>query len=186
MKFSPSLSLLATAFALAAGAAQAQVYMEATLGAGKVNGQCRGLSSCESSDLDSRLSLGYLISPNAGMEFSWLDYPTVKAGDAVNGARVKLSGPAFGGVYRHPLTDSVSLNLRGGLAWNQGKASVWENQREVLKSRQRSAQPYFGLNATYAFNETYAVGLGVDLTRAKLENERANIRSFNLVGRSTF
>lgn len=186
MKFSPSPSLLVLALAVGAGAAQAQVYLEASLGTGKVNGQCRDLPKCDATDVDSRLSLGYLFGGGLGVEASWLDYARVKAGDEVNGARAKLSGWGIGGVYRYPLTDRLSLNARGGVAWNQIKASTWDNKITTQSARERSVQPYLGLGAAFALNDTYSVGLGADFTRAKLAKEKANIRAFSVVLRSVF
>lgn len=178
------LPLLALGFA--AGAAQAQVYGEVALGSGKTSKLCQGLSPCDDTDVALRLTLGYALSDELGVEASLMRLPKVKAGDDRLGLRATPQGLGVGARYKILLTDKVSANLRAGLALNQLKQERWATGTAGTSQRERKVQPYLGAGLNYALTQTYSVGVGLDVTRAKLGEATSTIGTFSAVLRAEF
>jgi hypothetical protein len=180
-----SLPLLAT-LALLGAAAQAQVYSDGTVGIGQVNGSCRGQTPCDASTTDARISIGYQFNERLGVELSWLDLGRVRGGDDATGMTTKFHGIAVGPAYRYPLAPKLDLNLRAGLAWNRVTDTSWKAAAPAVTLRQRSVQPYAGIGATYLVGRDFSLGLGLDLTRARIQDRTSLLRSINLVVRQDF
>lgn len=180
-------SLAFAALSLCAGLAQAQIYTDLAMGAGRVNGACSGIAKCDNNDYAWRVTGGYQFGAGIGADVSWAEYGKAQAKSTTGNDRItaKAQGIQIGASYRLPLTNAMSLDLRGGIASNRVKAD-WKIGSTTGSQSTRSTQPYAGVGMSYAVSAKDSVGIGADFTRAKVGTEKANLRSFNVTWRTQF
>lgn len=185
MKFLAPLSLLT--LALAAGSAQAQVYLEGQASLGKApKSLCNGLSSCKTTSLDGRVTLGYMVGNGLGLEAGFAGYGAVKAGNDTTGLKRRVGGGQLGISYRYPLGNDLNLDARVGLTRARVATESWTNKTKADDKNLDSTGPYLGLGLSYKLSEGLSVGGMLDLVRLKADNGQRVYTNLGVTLRKTF
>lgn len=188
------IKMLAAATALVAGGAQAQVYVQGSVGSNHWDMSCSGNVSCDERTTSLRLLGGYAFSNGIALEAGYADYGKAKlqAPSGLPGITtipmeidLKAAGPFVGMAYHHSFGTNWGFVFRGGVASQKTKGDARASGISVSVS-DTTTQPYFGAGLNYAINKTIKLELGLDLTRAEFEDGRDNLRAINLSLRAQF
>lgn len=180
-----ALSLAAAALMLSS-AAFAQGYVGIAGGASKVDVDCAGTTTCDTTSTGWKLFGGYKFTPNWAAEVGYFDFGKAKfAGSNVTtgnitaevkgtgfGAGVALSGefaPSWTGVARLGVASvkaKVSGTVTGGTLTPAGSISDSET----------STNAYFGLGVGYLIAKNMSIDGAMDFSRGKWQGEKADVR----------
>lgn len=188
------IKMLAAATALVAGSAQAQLYVQGSVGSAKWSLSCDAGVSCDKSGTYVRLLGGYAFGNGLAIEMGFTDYGKSQAkattaqarkGQAYLEADFKAEGPILGVAYHLPVGAGWAMAFRGGVV---GMKTAREDRSdlgsEVLEDR--SMQTYVGMGVNYAVAKYARLELGLDLTRARLRDEKGNLRNLSMGLRAQF
>lgn len=180
-------ALVAAALALSAGGARAQVYLEGQASLGKApKSLCNGLSSCKTSSLDGRVTLGYGVGNGVGVEVGAAGYGMAKAGNDTTGLKRKAGGAQLGLSYRHPMSQEATLDLRGGVTRARLSTDSWINKIKAGGKDVHTTGPYVGLGMSYQLAEGLSLGGMVDLAQLKVDSKRKGFVNLGVTLRKTF
>jgi OOP family OmpA-OmpF porin len=182
-----SALILATALHLAAGAAAAQQpaqpaahsYVGVAVGRSNFDIDTTGATRSDTSSTGYKLFGGVQFTPNFGLEAS--AFSLGKATGAVTVPAVgtatvegEVRGIALAGTASLPVSDSVALFAKAGLAYVETKATV-STPLGGASEDDKSTQPLFGLGARWNFSDTLAARLEWERVRARfVDSEKVN------------
>ncbi len=180
--------ILSTALHLAAGAAAAQQpsqqpamqsYVGVSAGRSSFDIDTTGATRSDTSSTGYKLFGGVQFNQHFGLEGS--AFSLGKATGAVNVPGIgtatvegKVRGIALAGTASLPVTDSVAVFAKAGLAYVETKATV-STPLGGASEDDKSTQPLFGLGARWHFSDTLAARLEWERVRARfVESEKVN------------
>lgn len=174
--FRSTLIGLAGVAAAACAAAQAQVpnlagasYIGVQVGTGKVSLDCPANTPCSRVDASSVVRAGHRFDAAWAFEVT---YSHIDADWGVLGANysAEYTGFGVGAAYHLPVSNSVSLVARGGLASNELKLqpAVGLFGRDPGTLSTSSVKPYVGVALSWQFARHWSTSLNLDWTRADL------------------
>ncbi|NBD21615.1 outer membrane beta-barrel protein [Aquabacterium fontiphilum] len=168
---------------IAMGSASAQAYVGGSLGMAKVNLDCAGTLSCDTTDTSWKLYAGYKLDDTWAVEGGYIDFGRAKYsydfdGDTING---KLSATGFTvAVAAHgQFTPAVSGVARFGLAMLKAKISESLGSASVSES-ESNTRAYLGLGLGYAVTPNLTATVDADFSTAKLGGESGSVRAIGL------
>lgn len=180
--------------ALAAPAAQAQIYLGGAWGSSNIGYPCTDGISCDKSDRGHRLSIGYRFSPVFSVEINRFDFGSVERQGRTTVLSVpvnvaesfKVTGLGLGMEVRPALGGQVYGIGRWGLVRMKGQSGVGysaSSTTPALTAKSRSStQMYVGLGLGYALWDGFTVELTADLSGAQFDDGTTNSRELRLIG----
>jgi OOP family OmpA-OmpF porin len=161
-----SVGLMALAFC---AAASAQWYGVASAGRSKLDADCSGTTSCDTTGNGYKLLLGYKFAPNLAAEAGYFNFG--KASATVSPLTLDVKADAFGGgvAFRQDFAPDWAFAARLGIASVRGKISGGVPGVGSVSGTKSSVQPYFGLGLGYKLSKTVSVDLSYDASKAKYE-----------------
>lgn len=179
--------ILATTLHLAAGAATAQQSSQAALqpyvgvavGRSNFDIDTTGATRSDTSSTGYKLFGGVQFTPNFGLEASAFSLGQATGAVSVPGVGTatvegKVRGIALAGTASLPVSDSVALFAKAGLAYVETKATV-STPVGGANEDDKSTQPLFGLGARWNFTDTLAARLEWERVRARfVESEKVS------------
>lgn len=170
MKTTKQKLLVALLFSLTSAGAMADegnAYGAFDIGQGKDGDFCTGVPatiSCSDSTTAYRLTLGYQVNNNIGIEGSYLPEAKITASGTYLGANVTVDGTFSGyqlaAIGSVPLTESFSLLGKAGLAIIDAKTSATATlgaASATLSQSNSNTNFAFGLGARFAINKQVAL-----------------------------
>lgn len=175
--------LIAGLAMIAMGSASAQAYVGGSLGMAKVNLDCPGAVSCDTTDTSWKLYAGYKLDDTWAVEGGYIDFGRAKYSYAFDGDTIKgkLSAAGFTvGVAAHgQFTPAVSGVARLGLAMLKAKISESLGAFSVSDS-ESNTRAYLGLGLGYAVTSHLTATVDADFSTAKLGGESGSVRAIGL------
>lgn len=175
--------MVAAAATVIAASASAEGYVGGAFGVSKLDFDCAGTLSCDSSDTVWKLYGGYKINPGVAVEAGYVNFGEAKysyayAGDTVQS---KLSASAFTvGIAVHgELTPEFSAVGRIGLALVKAELAESLGSLSVSDS-DTNARLYLGVGVAYAVTPDVKVTADMDFANVKFKSESGNVRALNM------
>jgi hypothetical protein len=165
-------ALIALSALTLAAAAHANQYGLVSVGSAKVDFNCAGATTCDKSGVGFKLLGGYKFTPNLALEGGYMDYGKLEATVGGVGGNIKANGFGIGGAFHQDLTNEWNVVLRAGLASMKAKASGGESKS--------STQPYLGAGIGYRITPAMSIDGAVDISRAKLADQKGDLRMFSV------
>lgn len=158
--------------------AQAQGYVGAAAGMGRISVDCAGTESCDKSNAGGKVFGGVLWRSGFGAELLYIDWGRAKAKGTVQEVglvegELKSQGVGLAAVYGAPLSDDWHGIMRLGALSNRAKATGILGQFSESVS-ERHTQAYFGIGVGFRLNRNVSIDVAYDISRLKLLDETAN------------
>jgi len=168
---------------IGAASAQAQsneqFYVTAAAGSTKLNADCAGTTSCDTSDTGGKLVGGYKFGNGFSVELGYVGFGKFKSTIGTLNSSIKPTAITLGGGYALPLNSDWGLNLRLGVA--QVKTKLDQSQGAASGSTSESkAKVYAGVGVTYAISPTVKLELAADSTNAEIVGQKGAVRLISL------
>lgn len=189
------LAIAAGLAMMAAPAAYAQGYIGGNIGAGNVDVDCAGLTSCDKSNTGYKLYGGYQFGGGWAAELAYFDWGKATGtgtldigGTPVTGSG-KLRATAFGvGVaYFFPMSPEWVPVVRLGIARSTGKTTLTDTVGATASDTTHSTDAYFGLGIGYKMAPNLFLTGEMDFSKVKyLDSEKANTRLISIGVRYAF
>ena len=185
----------ALALAGAAGTAQAKDadawYAGVDLGAGRINLDCAGTSSCDKTGTTSRLTLGKRLNERFSVEGSYVDLRGVKASvsDPTFGTatgKFKSNGFELAGLVHTPQSNGFAGYAKLGVASMKSTGTVTVPGFGSDSTSERKTTPVFGLGASYQLSPQLALTAGYDWRRVSLDGEKETAHGLTAGARFSF
>lgn len=172
-------SLSAVLTTLATTPAHAAPYLEVGAGVSRANADCAGTTRCDTSSAHARLVGGWAFNESFAAEVGVAQLGKLSASANVPlvgrvDAEARLRSATAGLATRLPLTDTLALTARLGVASNQTRVTGTAAGQRSSDS-QRHTAPYAGVGLSYAFSKTLSVGLHAESTRARYDGEDVTV-----------
>lgn len=184
------MTAVAAVMALAAaGAAQAEGYVGAGIGATHGNIDCTGASTCDTSDVGGKIFGGYKFTPNLGIEGGYVSFGKVKGEGTLFGSPAAASqktssfyvaaagfvdfSPEWNGVARLGVA-STKADIDASIGAQSGSDS------------QTHTDAFFGLGVGYRVTKNFTVSLDADFTRSEYADEKMSVRMLGVSGVFSF
>ena len=172
---------LLPAFALAAAslfssAALAQGYVSGAVGAGHVNLDCEGASSCDKDSTAFKLLGGYDFGGGLAGELGYISFGKGTASGFGASVEAEATGLLLGVAFHAPLANNFGLTGRLGMINMKTEISASGGGLSASDSETK-LKPYFGFAVTYAFTQNLKVEAGADFSRAEFEGDDASVRA---------
>ncbi len=176
--------ILATALHLAAGSAAAQQptqqpYVGVSVGRSSFDIDTAGATRSDTSSTGYKLFGGVQFNQHFGLEGSAFSLGKATGAVGIPGVGTatvegKVRGIALAGTASLPVSDSVALFAKAGLAYVETKATV-STPLGSASEDDKSTQPLVGLGARWHFSDTLAARLEWERVRARfVESEKVN------------
>lgn len=188
-------SVPASGALLLCSAALAQGYLGGAGGISKLDADCSGTATCDTSSNSLKLFGGYRFANNFAAELVYIDWGKATATGALTDGittvpfAVDLRGRtlALGGAYFAPFAEGWEGVVRLGLGTSRGKAKVQVPGATGTLSKS-SAQPYFGFGVSYRVMKNVSIDGALDFSRFKLTaeegglslDEKADVRAISI------
>lgn len=187
-----SFASIALALA-AAGSAQAQslqnVYVQANVGATKLDLSCDADVKCDESDVGMKALVGIGLGGGFSAELGYTSFGKFNANFAEDVGTVKVSAKGYsltlGAAYAYNVTDKFQAIGRFGFGVNKAKLNASLNDESVSDS-ETSTQPYFGIGAAYLVDKNVAIGASWETTKFKFDGEKADASMLSAFVRYSF
>ncbi|HET7772203.1 MAG TPA: outer membrane beta-barrel protein [Burkholderiaceae bacterium] len=186
---------IAFAFAGVAGNASAKDadpwYAGVDLGAGRVNIDCSGTTSCDKTGTTSRLTIGKRLNETFSLEGSYVDFRGVKASvnqppfGAING-KFKSTGIEVAGLAHTPEMNGLSGYAKLGVASMKTTGTVSVPGLGSDSVSERKTTPVVGVGVNYALSPQLGLTAGYDWRRLSLDGEKEAAHSFTVGARYRF
>lgn len=168
----------------------AQPYVELGAGMSRADVDCAGTIRCDDTSPQARVTAGWSFSDSLAAEVTLAQIGKLSASAVVPvvgrvDADVRLRQAGIGVASRLPLTDTLALTARLGVASNQTRVSGTAGGMRTSDS-QRNTAAYAGIGLSYALTPTVALGLNVEGTRVRYDGEHANVTMAGLSVRTRF
>jgi OOP family OmpA-OmpF porin len=189
------IATAALALASTAGTAQAKDadpwYAGVDLGAGRVNIDCSGTTSCDKTGTTSRLTIGKRLNETFSLEGSYVDFRGVKA--SVNqppfgtiSGKFKSTGFEVAGLAHTPEMNGFSGYAKLGVASMKTTGSVSIPGVGGESVSQRKTTPVVGVGVNYKLSPQLALTAGYDWRRLSLEGEKETAHGLTAGARFSF
>lgn len=188
------LAIAAGLAMMAAPVAYGQGYIGGNVGASKVDVDCTGLTSCDSTDTGYKLYGGYQFGGGWAAEVAYFDWGKAKGtgtldvgGTPITGSG-KLTASSFGAgvAYFFPVSPDWVPVVRLGVARGTGKITV-SALGESASDTTHSTEAYFGLGIGYKLMPNLFLTGEADFSRVKyLDSEKADVRLVSIGLRYSF
>ncbi len=168
----------------------AQPYVELGAGMSRADVDCAGTIRCDDTSAQARVTAGWSFGDSLAAEVTLAQIGKLSASAVVPmvgrvDADVRLRQAGIGVASRLPLTDTLALTARLGVASNQTRVSGTAGGMRTSDS-QRNTAAYAGIGLSYALTPTVALGLNVEGTRVRYDGEDANVTMAGLSVRTRF
>lgn len=170
-------ALLGAACAHAQSPANEPLYVTIAGGATKLNLDCAGTTSCDTSDTGVKLVGGYNFGNGFSLELGYASFGKFRAADGSLGISVKPTAVLLGGAYAVPLGSDWGLNVRLALAQVKTKISAVSGSLSGSDSESK-AKALAGVGVTYAVSKAIKLELGADSTQIEFAGEKGTVRLF--------
>lgn len=165
--------LLAAALTAVCGVAAAQGYAGALIGLGKLNADCAGAASCDTSDTAFKLYGGYEVAPDISVEFGYTDFGTyTTTGGLYN--NIDISAISVAAAFRGNLAQDLTGVARLGLA---SVKSEWDKTNAGSKSK---IGIYAGLGLEYNMTTDIKLTGAFDLTNGEVNGDSGAVYLFGV------
>lgn len=169
--------------AIAVSSASAQAYMGGSFGLAKINLDCSGTLSCDTTNSSWKLYAGYKMDDTWALEAGYIDFGSAKYtydddGDTVNG-KLSSSGFTLAVAAHGQFTPAVSGVARLGVAMLKTKINESLGSLSFSESESK-ARAYLGLGLGYAVTPNLNATVDADFSTAKLAGEKGAVRSIGL------
>lgn len=189
------LAIAAGLALMAAPAAYGQGYIGGNVGSSKVDVNCTGLTSCDSTDTGYKLYGGYQFGGGWAAELTYFDWGKAKGtgtldinGTPVTGSgNLKATAIGVGVAYFFPVAPDWMPVVRLGVARSTGKTTLTDTLGASASDTTHSTDAYFGLGIGYKLMPNLYLNGEVDFSRIKyLDSEKADTRLFSIGLRYAF
>jgi len=174
MKKYIAFGVAATLWATWLGTAAAEGHVGLAVGPSSFKVNCAGLSRCDESDVGVKFFGGYRYTPMVAGELAYIDFGKSVSTGTQNGFGLEGTFRAYALVanvaLRAPLAQDITGIARGGLARVRGSLEQRADGVVIATEARTSLQPYIGLGLQYALKRNVSLDVGLDMTRAKLNN----------------
>lgn len=161
-------------------AAHAEGYAGFSGGVTSANLDCAGTTSCDNSGTGGKLFGGYRMDSGLGFEAFYASFGDAKATvpSVFGPANAKISSQSMGLAlsFEAPLTPSLSIGSRLGIASNKSKISV--TGAAVGSEDESSTSSFFGLQLSWKISPAVSLDLTADFSRFELLGDSYNTRLF--------
>lgn len=158
-----------------AGHAAAERYVGVGLGASRFQVDCSGLDRCDKSDTAFKFFGGYRYSAMLAGEVGYIDFGKTKSNRTQDGFQLegvlKSQALVASAVLTLPLAAGIDGVAKAGVASVQASLDQRADGQVIASSDRQSWQPYLGLGLQYKLRPAVALGVGVDMTRLKLDGQ---------------
>jgi OOP family OmpA-OmpF porin len=172
--------LAALAVVAFSGAASAQVYGTASVGASRFSLDCSGATSCDKNDTAFKVMGGYKFMPNLAAEIGYFDFGKAKASLGPLSGAVKLNGYGIGAAY---LVDFGS-NWNGVARLGVGRMKTKVSATGFGSDSDTNTTVYGGLGVGYRLTPAFSIDGAWDISRAKSDkngvNESGNVNALSV------
>jgi OOP family OmpA-OmpF porin len=184
MKKMMTAAVAVLAFA-AAGAAQAEGYIGAGVGATHGNLDCAGATTCDTSDTGGKVFGGYKFSPNLAAEAGYISFGQVKGADSTGSASYKSQafylGVALMGDFSPEWTGVARLGVASTKVDAEGHFAGF-----TVTDSGSNTDAYVGLGLGYRVSKQFTIGLDADFTNVKLGGDKMSVRMLGVSGTYSF
>lgn len=179
----------------------AQGYVGGAGGISKIDVDCSGTATCDTSSNSLKLFGGFRFANNFAAELTYIDWGKANAtGEVTDGIStvpfaIDLRGRtvALGAAYFAPIATGWEGVVRLGLGSSRGKAKVQLPGASVTIAT-TSTQPYLGLGIGYRVMKNVSIDGALDFSRFKLKadaggvslDEKADVRTMSIGASYTF
>jgi OOP family OmpA-OmpF porin len=181
--------IVAAVLSMLAATAQAQGYAGASGGVTKLDADCAGTTTCDTTGSGFKVYGGYQFMPMLAGELVYFNFGKTKASLTVgaNTSTLELAASGFGlgAAFNANLAANVPATARLGVASIKAKQDIRGPGGSVSDS-ESSTQAYFGIDIGYAFTKNFAATLSADFSRLKLNGETGSLRLVGAGLRATF
>lgn len=171
--------IAAAALSVLAATAQAQVYGGATGGVTKLDADCAGTTTCDTTGNGFKVYGGYQFMPMLAGELVYFNFGKTKASLTVgaNTATLEIAASGFGvgAAFNANLAANVPATARLGIASIKAKQDV-RGPGGSISDSESSTQAYFGIDVGYAFTKNVVAMLSADFSRLKLSGDTGSLR----------
>jgi len=181
--------MAAAVLSLLAAGAQAQGYAGLAGGMAKLDADCTGFTTCDTSGTGFKVYGGYQFMPMLAGELVFLNFGKTKAsvtgGAGTATAEISASGFGLGVAATGNLAPNVPASARLGVASIKGKAEA-RGPGGSFSDSESSTQAYFGVDVGYAFTKNLVATLNADFSRLKVVGDTGSVRLVGAGVRFTF
>jgi len=180
-----ALSIAAMALMLSS-AAFAQGYVGVAGGPSKIDVDCAGTTTCDTTSTGWKLFGGYKFTPNWAAEVGYFDFGKAKftGSDVTTGnvtADVKGSGLGVGVALSGEFAPSWTGVARLGVASVKAKVSATATGGTLVPAgtssdSETSTNAYFGVGIGYLISKNMSIDGAIDFSRGKWQGEKADVR----------
>lgn len=170
---------------LAAGTAQAQVYVGGNVGRSHLGLGCSSGPNCDDSATSFKLSVGYADAdvPHGAIELSYIGFGKAKTRVGTANVDVKSQALILAGGIHLDFTSRFGGLLRGGVAAVNTRCRYTGSK---FSDSQTVASGYVGLGLDFAFTKNIKAVAALDLTTAECADQRGGLRMLSLGGQYSF
>lgn len=185
MKRKNLLAIAAGLTMMAASGVYAQGYVGAGVGAGNVDVDCSGLTSCDKSNTGYKIYGGYQFGGGWAAELAYFDWGKVTGTGTITGlgtgsGKLRATGVGVGVAYFFPVAPDWVPVVRLGVARTTGKATLTDTVGSISDTT-HSTQPYFGLGIGYKLMPQLFLTGEVDFSKVKyLSTEKDDTRLISI------
>lgn len=165
-----ALSIAAAVLMLSSGAF-AQGYVGAGAGWGKVDVDCAGTTTCDTTSTGWKLFGGYKFDPHWGIEVNYFDFGKAKATVGAAAGEIKATGLGVGGALFGQFSPSWTGVARLGIASTKAKVSG-----PLASDSETGTNAYVGLGVSYLLSRNLSIDGAIDFSRVKYLGEKADVR----------
>lgn len=166
--------IVAALMAALASHAAAEPYGGAALGVSRFKVDCSGLDRCDKSDTAFKFFGGYRYNAMLAGEVGYIDFGKSKSNRTQDGFQLegvlKSQALVASAVLTVPLAAGIDGVAKAGVASVQASLDQRADGQVISSTDRQSWQPYLGLGLQYKLRPAVALGVGVDLTRLKLDS----------------
>lgn len=172
-------SLLAVAAVALSTAAQANGYLGVGAGASSIDLDCQGAFTCDDSGTAFKLLGGLHFTPLLAGELVYLNFGRARAADPGVSLDLEAHGVGGGIAFHVPLSPAWKLVARLGLMSVRAEGDARVGNAFGHRS-ESNTKAYGGVGIGYQLNPTMTLAADVDVSRAELVGEEADISAFTI------
>lgn len=191
MKRKNLFAIVAGLTMMAASGAYAQGYIGGAVGAGNVDVDCTGLTSCDKSNTGYKLYGGYQFAGGWAAELAYFDWGKVTGTGTLTGlgtgsGKLRATAVGVGVAYFFPMSPEWVPAVRLGIARSTGKTTLTDTVGTISDTT-RSTEAYFGLGIGYKMAPNLFLTGEMDFSRVKyLSTEKDSTRLISVGVRYAF
>ncbi|MEY4766215.1 MAG: hypothetical protein RI907_2888 [Pseudomonadota bacterium] len=187
-----ALALACLTFCLGAQAAGSDAYLGLALGPSDIDADCSSIAvtSCETGDTGFKLFVGFDVSKSTisrmAVEVSYIDFGQATVRTPVTRRNVTADAVVLDAALRAPLTHSVNVVGRLGVAYVNAKGSGTAGPYLYGTSSDSGLQPHLGAGVEFAINRQFKLTGSFDYTKYDTGAESGSATLFAIGGQMAF